>query len=126
MIKRHLEDMRQKNFLEPYLSHWTRPRCLSFLVQCSRCPWAGVILTVPDNGNHALFLLRLDLFKRKPVHKGAAQCVLYEDAPANCAAARAAGMGTVGVYDAFYHDLQTELRQSCDRYIESFQELLEA
>ena len=77
MIKRHLEDMRQKNFLEPYLSHWTRPRCLSFLVQCSRCPWAGVILTVPDNGNHALFLLRLDLFKRKPVHKGAAQCVLY-------------------------------------------------
>ena len=62
--------MRQKNFLEPYLSHWTRPRCLSFLVQCSRCPWAGVILTVPDNGNHALFPVsytHLDVYKRQLV-----------------------------------------------------------
>ena len=35
-------------------------------------------------------------------------------------------METVGVYDAFYHDLQDELRQSCDRWIGSFTELLDA
>lgn len=51
-------------------------------------------------------------------------CTLYEDAPGNCAAAKSAGMTVVGVYDPFYESRQEELRQSCHRYIRSFEELL--
>ena len=41
------------------------------------------------------------------------------------AAARAAGLEVVGVYDPFYAHREGELRQACHRYIRSFTELLE-
>lgn len=50
-------------------------------------------------------------------------CVLYEDAPANCAAAKTAGYTVVGVYDRFYRRYQEEMKAVCDRYITSFLEL---
>lgn len=53
-----------------------------------------------------------------------ADCVFFEDAPANCAAAKAAGMKVVGVYDHFYHKYEPEMRKTCDKYIMSFEELL--
>lgn len=52
------------------------------------------------------------------------ECVFFDDSPANCATARAAGMEAVGVYDRFYAHRQEELKQSCTRYIRSFEELL--
>ena len=53
-----------------------------------------------------------------------ADCVFYEDAPDNCAAAKTAGMTVVGVYDSFYEKYRLEMEQTCDRYIERFTELL--
>ena len=53
-----------------------------------------------------------------------AQCIFYEDAPGNCAAAQRAGMQVIGVYDPFYETHQEELRANCHRYIRSFRELL--
>lgn len=53
-----------------------------------------------------------------------ADCVFFEDAPANCAAAKTAGMTVVGVYDHFYRKYETEMRKICDKYIMSFEELL--
>lgn len=50
-------------------------------------------------------------------------CVFFEDAPANCAAAKAAGMQVVGVYDHFYHKYEAEMRKNCHKYIMSFEEL---
>lgn len=51
------------------------------------------------------------------------ECVLFDDSPSNCATARAAGMETVGVYDAFYAHRQEELKAVCHRYVRSLAEL---
>lgn len=51
-------------------------------------------------------------------------CVLFDDNPANCATARAAGMRTVGVYDRFYAHRQEELKAVSSRYVRSLEELL--
>lgn len=51
-------------------------------------------------------------------------CVLFDDSPDNCATAARAGMTAVGVYDAYYHSRQEELKAVCARYIRSFEEVL--
>ncbi|HJH62649.1 MAG TPA: HAD family phosphatase [Firmicutes bacterium] len=51
-------------------------------------------------------------------------CVLFDDSPANCATARAAGMAAVGVYDPFYAHRQEELQRVCSRYVRSLEELV--
>lgn len=51
-------------------------------------------------------------------------CVLYDDAPANCAAAQQAGMQVVGVYDSFYAAYQHEVQASSNQYITSLTQLL--
>ena len=51
-------------------------------------------------------------------------CTLFDDSPDNCATARQAGMTAVGVYDAYYHARQEELKAVCSRYIRSFEELV--
>lgn len=53
-----------------------------------------------------------------------ADCVLLDDSPYNCATAKAAGMATVGVFDAFYAPRQEELRAVSDRYVASLEEFL--
>ncbi len=53
----------------------------------------------------------------------ASDCVLFDDSPANCAAARAAGMGVVGVHDDFYQRQASAWPESCHRFIRSFAEL---
>lgn len=79
-----------------------------------------------------IFAQELGLEKRDPeVYRIAAKrlgvapedCTLYEDAPANCSAAKAAGMAVVGVYDRYYAKYESEMRAVCDRYIERFTEL---
>ena len=52
-------------------------------------------------------------------------CLFFDDSPANCAAALAAGLKTVGVRDSFYANRQEELKASCSRYLSSLEELLE-
>ena len=51
-------------------------------------------------------------------------CTVFDDAPANCASARAAGMRVVGVYDPFYENYQDQVRENSHRYLRSFTELL--
>lgn len=51
-------------------------------------------------------------------------CTLFDDSPANCATARAAGMAAVGVYDDFYAHRQEELKAACSRYVGSLEEFL--
>lgn len=81
-----------------------------------------------------VFAQEMDMEKRNPqffllaaeqLGVSPGDCTMYEDAPANCAAAKAAGMAVVGVYDPFYHKYESELRATCDRYIKSFEELLD-
>ena len=56
----------------------------------------------------------------------ASGCTLYDDAPGNCASAKAAGIRVVGVYDDFFAGSEDEMRKICDRYIRSFAELMES
>ncbi len=51
-------------------------------------------------------------------------CVLFEDGPHNCAAARAAGFHVVGVYDNFFGQDWDELVQNSHRAVKSLEELL--
>lgn len=51
-------------------------------------------------------------------------CVLFEDAPRNCAAARTAGFRVVGVYDDFFAQNWDELVQNSHRTVRSLEELL--
>lgn len=81
-----------------------------------------------------IFVEELGMEKRDPktfpmvldrLGVSAEECTLYEDSPGACAAAKAAGLTVVGVYDDFYAHCQAELRASCHRYIHSLEELLE-
>ena len=80
-----------------------------------------------------IFAQELGLEKRNPqVYRETAALLgvkphdltFYDDAPANCAAAKTLGMRVVGVHDPFYARFEQEMRSTCDRYIESFEELL--
>ena len=52
------------------------------------------------------------------------ECVLFDDSLSACKAAKAAGMTVVGVHDPFFSDSEPDLRELCDQYIMSFNDLL--
>ena len=51
-------------------------------------------------------------------------CVLFEDALHNCAAAREAGFTVVGVYDQFFSISWEDMVKTCHRAVKSLEELL--
>lgn len=51
-------------------------------------------------------------------------CVVFEDAPAVLRMCREAGFGTVGVYDGMTEEEIPQLKEACDRFMMSFEELL--
>ena len=80
-----------------------------------------------------IFVQELGVEKRDPrafslaleeLGEEAAGCTLYEDSPGVCRTAKAAGLTVVGVHDPFYAHYGDEMRSFCDRYIQSFTELL--
>ena len=50
---------------------------------------------------------------------------MFDDSLAACQGARSAGMRVVGVHDPFFNRNEAEMRDFCDVYIESFEELLD-
>lgn len=125
-----------------------KPGALEYLERCKAAGEPMAILTacVPELchialDRHALggyfqdliFAQDMGMEKRCPaVYPLAAQqlgvdvgnCTFYEDAPANCAAARSAGLTVVGVYDPFYQQYQDQVRENSHQYIRSFTALL--
>lgn len=53
------------------------------------------------------------------------RCVMFDDSPKNCLAARTAGMWVVGVHDDFFAPWADQVKANSHRYIHSFTELLE-
>lgn len=135
---------------EAYLSQVpAKPGALAFLEQCRRQGEDMVLLTacVPefckaalkrlgmeDYFSHLIFVQELGMLKKDPatfdhvlkeLGTSPAESTLYEDSPGACAAAKAAGLTVVGVYDPFYARFEDELKGLCHRYIYSFTELLQ-
>ena len=67
----------------------------------------------------AIFRKAADLAGVEP-----ASCTVFDDSVAACRGAKAAGMKAVGVYDPFFAQTEDEMRQVCDRFIMSFEEML--
>lgn len=133
---------------DAYCTVALKPGAGAFLAQCKRggehiamvtacvpelCRAALRAHGLEDSFEQIIFAQELGMEKRKPeLFLRAAEllsiapetCTMYEDAPANCAAAKAAGMTVVGVYDPFYRKYEEEMRKTCDQYIMSFEELL--
>ena len=67
-----------------------------------------------------------EVYRRAMTQMGVSpeESVFFEDGPGNCAAAKAAGMTVVGIYDPFYETRQEEMMTLCHQYIRSFEELL--
>ena len=51
-------------------------------------------------------------------------CIVFDDSLSACKGAKAAGMQVIGVYDRFFAADEEAMRSFCDRYIQSFEELL--
>lgn len=82
---------------------------------------------------HLVFAQELGIEKRDPrffqhvidhLNVSPADCILYEDAPDNSAAAKALGISVVGILDPLYAAEEARMRQICDRCIRDFTELL--
>lgn len=52
-------------------------------------------------------------------------CRFYDDSPLSCKGAKRCGIYTVGVYDALFDQHEQEMRDFCDQYIFSFEDLLQ-
>ncbi len=82
---------------------------------------------------HITFAQELGLEKRSPeLWQEAARrsdvppenCTVFDDSLAACQGARKARMRVVGVYDGFFAQDEREMRNFCDVYIKSFEQLL--
>jgi len=126
-----------------------KPGVVDYLEQCRARGERMMVLTssVPEHCRTALthldlmkyferilFAQELGLEKKNPecFKKAAAimdvkpeACTVYDDSVAACRGAKAAGMQVVGVYDAYFDMTVDEMQQVCDRYIRSFEELVQ-
>ncbi len=51
-------------------------------------------------------------------------CILLDDSVRSCRAAKEAGLTAIGVFDAVFSDVESELACACDRFVRSLEELL--
>lgn len=52
------------------------------------------------------------------------ECVLLDDSVKSCRSGKAVGMYVIGVYDPFFEGTKGDMPSVCDRFIQSFAELL--
>ena len=98
------------------------------------CRTAMAHLGLTDYFESIVFAQELGLEKKDPEiwrtvasrHDTApVDCLVLDDSLSACKGAKAAGMQVIGVYDHFFAADEEEMRCCCDRYIHSFEELLE-
>jgi HAD superfamily hydrolase (TIGR01509 family) len=133
---------------DAYAHVTVKPGVRAYLKQCRAegRPMAVVTSSVPEHCRAALknldlekyfegitFAQQLVLEKKQPeIWRLAAkdagvspeECTVFDDSIAACRGARAAQMRVVGVYDHFFARDEHQLRQFCDVYIHSFEDLL--
>ena len=126
-----------------------KPGVREYLDQCKRAgiPMALVTSSVPEHCFTALkkqgleeYFANVTFAQQAGMHKkfpdvwlaAAAKngvdprdCTVFDDSIAACRGAKSAGMQVVGVYDAYFHAEEAEMQAVCDRFIRSFEELIE-
>ena len=97
------------------------------------CYAALTHLGLIDYFEKIIFAQELSMEKRNPeIFHTVAQmmgikesdCTLFDDSVEACRGAMKAGMKAIGVYDSFFAQTQSEMRQLCSGYITSFESLL--
>lgn len=133
---RHYQQAPLKPGAEDYLRQCRaegRPMAVFTACRPAFCRMALERFGLKDLFGHIVFAEEIGLEKRDPrcfvelsgrLGAPPEDCTLFDDSPDNCATARQAGMTAVGVYDAYYHARQEELKAVCSRYIRSLEELV--
>ena len=110
-----------------------KPGVRAYLKQCRAEGRKLAIVTssVPEHCRTALGRLGLEKKQADIWQLAAAEagerpedCTVFDDSIAACRGARSAKMRVVGVYDSFFAQDERQMRQFCDVYIKSFEELL--
>ena len=98
------------------------PLCQAALERHGLLPLLEGVLTTKELGlekrDQALYRKAAECFG-----VDGADCLLFEDAPDYCAAARQAGWTVVGVRDPLFQEREEELRTVCHYWVETFQSL---
>ena len=110
-------------------------RKLAIVTSCvpEHCHTALKNLDLEKYFERIIFAQQLGLEKKQPELWLAAakennvrpeDCTVFDDSIAACRGARSAKMRVVGVYDSFFAQDERQMREFCDVYIRSFEELL--
>lgn len=84
--------------------------------------------------HHIVFAQELGVEKRDPqafpllgkfLKVPPEQCILFDDSPTACSAAREAGLTVIGVQDSFYAKDEARLCAVCHRFVTGFDQLLD-
>lgn len=122
-VKEYLEKCRQNGERMVVLTSAVPSHCRAALTHLGLLPYfeqlffaqeLGLDKQTPDIYRKVVELLGVD----------SGDCTVYDDSAAACRSAKAAGLHTVGVYDAYFHVSWEEMQSTCDRTILSFEELL--
>ena len=122
-VKEYLEKCRQNGERMVVLTSAVPSHCRAALTHLGLLPYfeqlffaqeLGLDKQTPDIYRKVVELLGVD----------PGDCTVYDDSAAACRSAKAAGLHTVGVYDAYFHVSWEEMQSTCDKTILSFEELL--
>ena len=122
-VREYLEKCRQNGERMVVLTSAVPAHCRAALTHLELLPYFEQVFFAQELGldkqTPAIYEKVLSLLNTAP-----ADCTVYDDSVAACRSAKAAGLHTVGVYDAFFHVSWEEMQSACDRTIKSFAELL--
>ena len=122
-VREYLEQCRQRGQRMMVLTSSVPQHCRTALTHLGLMPYFERVIFAQELG---LEKKNPETFRRAAAIMGVTpeECTVYDDSVAACRGAKAAGMTVVGVYDDYFDATVEEMRQVCDRYITSFEEMM--
>ena len=122
-VKEYLEKCRQSGERMVVLTSAVPAHCRAALTHLGLLPYFEQLFFAQELG---LDKQTPDIYRKVTELLGVSpsDCTVYDDSAAACRSAKAAGLRTVGIYDAYFHVSWEEMLSTCDRTIKSFEELL--
>ena len=123
-VREYLEQCRTRGERMMVLTSSVPEHCRTALTHLGLMPYFEQVIFAQELG---LEKKNPETFRRAAAIMGVTpeECTVYDDSVAACRGAKAAGMTVVGVYDDYFNATVDEMRQVCDRYIMSFEEITE-